>query len=152
MKPDCVVVSPGPGTPADAGVSVEAIARFANSGVPVLGICLGHQALAVAFGASVVRGTPVHGKSASVTHDGQALFEGISTPLEVGRYHSLIVAPSLPEALVCTASCAGTVMAIRHRRLPAQGVQFHPESILTLEGKRLLFNFVAQAVAYRETA
>jgi anthranilate synthase/aminodeoxychorismate synthase-like glutamine amidotransferase len=149
-KPDCVVVSPGPGTPGDAGVSVEAIARFARNETPVLGVCLGHQALAVAFGGRVVRGSPVHGKYASVTHDGEALFEGIPTPFQVGRYHSLVVEPSLPEPLICTAVCAGTVMAIRHGYLPAQGVQFHPESILTLDGKRLLFNFVTQALAYRE--
>jgi anthranilate synthase/aminodeoxychorismate synthase-like glutamine amidotransferase len=139
---DRVVVSPGPCTPAEAGISSEAIAAFAGAGVPVLGVCLGHQALVEAFGGSVVRGDPVHGKSAEVEHDGRTIFAGLSNPLPVGRYHSLIADPDLPEALEVTADFEGVVMAVRHRDLPAEGVQFHPESILTPEGKRLITNFI----------
>jgi anthranilate synthase/aminodeoxychorismate synthase-like glutamine amidotransferase len=139
---DRVVVSPGPCTPAEAGISSEAIAAFAGAGVPVLGVCLGHQALVEAFGGSVVRGDPVHGKSAEVEHDGRTIFAGLSNPLPVGRYHSLIADPDLPEALEVTADFEGVVMAVRHRDLPAEGVQFHPESILTPEGKRLIANFI----------
>ena len=139
---DRVVVSPGPCTPAEAGISSEAIAAFAGAGVPVLGVCLGHQALVEVFGGSVVRGDPVHGKSAEVEHDGRTIFAGLSNPLPVGRYHSLIADPDLPEALEVTADFEGVVMAVRHRDLPAEGVQFHPESILTPEGKRLIANFI----------
>ncbi len=139
---DRVVVSPGPCTPAEAGISSEAIAAFAGAGVPVLGVCLGHQALVEAFGGSVVRGDPVHGKSAEVEHDGKTIFAGLPNPLQVGRYHSLIADPDLPEALEVTADFEGVVMAVRHRDLPAEGVQFHPESILTPEGKRLIANFI----------
>ena len=139
---DRVVVSPGPCTPKEAGISSEAIAAFAGAGVPVLGVCLGHQALVEAFGGSVVRGDPVHGKSAEVEHDGRTIFAGLSNPLPVGRYHSLIADPDLPEALEVTADFEGVVMAVRHRDLPAEGVQFHPESILTPEGKRLIANFI----------
>jgi anthranilate synthase/aminodeoxychorismate synthase-like glutamine amidotransferase len=142
-RPERVVVSPGPCTPAEAGVSVEAIRRFAEGGVPVLGVCLGHQALAVAFGGRVVRDRPVHGKAAAVEHDGRTIFGGLRSPLEAGRYHSLVVDPgSLPDILETSARSDGTVMGLRHRRLPAEGVQFHPESILTPDGKALLRNFV----------
>ena len=137
-----VVVSPGPGSPNDAGVSVEAVRRLAEAGVPVLGVCLGHQALAAAFGGSVVRGRPVHGKTASMVHDGRGIFSGIPSPLVVGRYHSLVVDPDLPSCLERSAQFDGTVMAIRHRELPAEGVQFHPESILTAEGRTMLRNFL----------
>ncbi|MDQ4049795.1 MAG: aminodeoxychorismate/anthranilate synthase component II [Actinomycetota bacterium] len=137
-----LVVSPGPCTPAEAGVSTEAIRLFAEAGVPVLGVCLGHQALAAAFGGRVVRGEPVHGKAAPVHHDGKTIFEGIESPLVAGRYHSLVVHPDLPHELEVTATSGDTVMAIRHRRLPAEGVQFHPESVLTGEGIAILRNFL----------
>jgi anthranilate synthase/aminodeoxychorismate synthase-like glutamine amidotransferase len=139
---DRAVVSPGPCTPAEAGVSVAAIPALAQSGVPVLGVCLGHQAMAQAFGGRVVRGEPVHGKTASVEHDGRTIFRGLESPLVAGRYHSLVVDPDLPEALECSARSGDTVMAIRHRELPAEGVQFHPESVLTAGGKQLLKNFL----------
>ncbi len=138
-----VVVSPGPCTPAQAGISIEAVRRFAVGGTPVLGVCLGHQALASAFGGQVVRGQPVHGKSAPVEHDGRTIFRGLGSPLHAGRYHSLVVDPALPERLECSARTGDTVMAIRHRELPAEGVQFHPESVLTTEGKAILDNFLA---------
>ncbi len=140
--PDRVVVSPGPCTPAQAGVSVAAIRAFAQAGVPVLGVCLGHQALAAAFGGSVVRGAPVHGKPADVHHDGRTIFLGLQSPLPAGRYHSLVVEPDLPSCLERSAHSNGTVMGLRHRELPAEGVQFHPESILTGEGLELLRNFL----------
>ena len=139
---DRVVVSPGPRTPADAGVSTEAVRRFAEAGVPVLGVCLGHQSLAAAFGGAVVRGEPVHGKTAQVEHDGRTIFAGLPNPLTAGRYHSLVVDSELPECLERSAHSDGTVMAMRHRELPAEGVQFHPESVLTGEGKPLLRNFL----------
>jgi anthranilate synthase/aminodeoxychorismate synthase-like glutamine amidotransferase len=138
-----LVVSPGPCTPAQAGISVEAVRRAAEEGVPVLGVCLGHQALAAAFGGKVVRGEPVHGKTARVEHDGRTVFEGLESPLVAGRYHSLVVHPELPRCFELSASYEGTVMAIRHRELPAEGVQFHPESVLTEDGKAVLKNFVA---------
>ena len=140
--PDRAVVSPGPCTPAEAGVSVEAIPALARAGVPVLGVCLGHQAMAQAFGGRVVRGEPVHGKTATVEHDGRTIFRGLESPLVAGRYHSLVVDPDLPDELECSARSGDTVMAIRHRELPCEGVQFHPESVLTAEGKRLLQNFL----------
>ncbi len=143
MRPTKVVVSPGPCTPAHAGVSVEAIRRFAEARVGVLGVCLGHQAMAEAFGGRVVRGEPVHGKTADVSHDGRTIFEGVQTPLVAGRYHSLVVDPDLPGALERSAHCDATVMAMRHRELPAEGVQFHPESVLTGAGKQLLRNFLS---------
>jgi anthranilate synthase/aminodeoxychorismate synthase-like glutamine amidotransferase len=142
-RPDRVIVSPGPCTPAEAGVSVEAIRRFAEAGVPVLGVCLGHQALAAAFGGTVVRGEPVHGKTAEVEHDGRTIFRGLESPLVAGRYHSLIVAPDdLPDHLEVSARTGDVIMGLRHRELPAEGVQFHPESVLTADGKQLLRNFL----------
>jgi anthranilate synthase/aminodeoxychorismate synthase-like glutamine amidotransferase len=141
-RPDRAIVSPGPCTPNEAGVSVDAIRRLAEEGVPVLGVCLGHQAMAQAFGGSVVRGDPVHGKTASVEHDGRTIFEGLESPLVAGRYHSLVVDPDLPGCLERSAHSNGAVMAIRHRELPAEGVQFHPESVLTPDGKLLLKNFL----------
>ena len=139
---DRLIVSPGPCTPAEAGVSSDAIRRFAEAGTPVLGVCLGHQALAAAFGGKVVRGEPVHGKVADVTHDGRTIFEGLPSPLTAGRYHSLIVDPDLPPELESSATYGDTVMAIRHRDLPAEGVQFHPESVLTGDGMGILRNFL----------
>ena len=141
-EPERVVVSPGPCTPAEAGVSIEAIRRFAEAGTQVLGVCLGHQALAAAFGGTVVRGRPVHGKTAQVEHDGATIFRGLESPFEAGRYHSLVVDPALPECLERSAWSGETVMAIRHRDLPAEGVQFHPESVLTGDGKLMLKNFL----------
>jgi anthranilate synthase/aminodeoxychorismate synthase-like glutamine amidotransferase len=140
--PDRLVISPGPCTPADAGVSIEASRRFAEEGIPVLGVCLGHQALAEAFGGRVLVGEPVHGKVAEVRHDGQTIFRGIENPLVGGRYHSLVVDPDLPEELELSATSGDVVMGIRHRTLPAEGVQFHPESVLTEAGKKLLRNFL----------
>jgi anthranilate synthase/aminodeoxychorismate synthase-like glutamine amidotransferase len=140
--PDRVVISPGPCRPADAGVSIEASRSFAEQGIPVLGVCLGHQALAEAFGARVVVGEPVHGKTAEVRHDGRSIFRGVDNPLVAGRYHSLVVDPELPPEFELSAESNGTVMAIRHRELPAEGVQFHPESVLTDSGKLILRNFL----------
>ena len=143
--PDRVIVSPGPCTPNEAGVSVEVMRRFPEAGVPTLGVCLGHQSLAQAFGGEVIRHVPVHGKTTEITHSGSGLFEGLPDPLTVGRYHSLVVDPDLPECLMVTATGAGVVMGMQHRDLPAHGVQFHPESVLTKEGKKILGNFVRRA-------
>jgi anthranilate synthase/aminodeoxychorismate synthase-like glutamine amidotransferase len=142
---DRLIVSPGPCTPVEAGVSTEAIRRFAEEGVPVLGVCLGHQALATAFGGTVVRGAPVHGKTAQIEHDGRTIFSGLAPKLTVGRYHSLVVDPDLPDVLERSAAYGDTVMALRHRELPAEGVQFHPESVLTGEGMGILRNFLNSA-------
>jgi anthranilate synthase/aminodeoxychorismate synthase-like glutamine amidotransferase len=140
---DRVVVSPGPCTPNEAGISIEVMRRFPEAGISSLGVCLGHQSMAQAFGGKVVRHRPVHGKTTEIEHDGSGLFAGLPSPMPVGRYHSLVVDPDLPEALVRTAHGGGVVMAMRHRELPALGVQFHPESVLTPDGKRLLRNFLA---------
>jgi anthranilate synthase/aminodeoxychorismate synthase-like glutamine amidotransferase len=142
LEPDRLVVSPGPCTPAEAGISVEAIRSFAEAGTPVLGVCLGHQSLVEAFGGKVVRGEPIHGKDAEVEHDGRAIYEGLSNPLVAGRYHSLVADPELPDDLELTSTYGDVVMGVRHRELPAEGVQFHPESVLTPQGKRLLANFL----------
>ena len=141
-RPDRLVISPGPCTPAEAGVSIEAVRAFAEAGVPLLGVCLGHQALVEAFGGRIVRGEPVHGKDAAVEHDGRSIYTGLPSPLVVGRYHSLVADPELPSELVRTASFEGVVMGVRHRALPAEGVQFHPESVLTPDGKAMLANFL----------
>ena len=142
-EPDRVVVSPGPCTPREAGVSVEAIQAFAAAGVPVLGVCLGHQALVAAYGGAIVRGEPIHGKDCEVEHDGKGVYEGIPSPLVAGRYHSLVADPdSLPEELEVTATFGDVVMGVRHRSLPAEGVQFHPESVLTPQGPHLVQNFL----------
>ncbi len=143
LDPDGIVVSPGPGTPASAGVSIP---LFAETEYPILGVCLGHQALCAAEGASVGHAPEVvHGKSSMVTHDGGRIYEGIPDPFEVGRYHSLAVEPGdLPESLDVVARTEDdhdVVMGVRHRRRPHFGVQFHPESILTDAGKRLVENF-----------
>jgi len=140
---DRLVVSPGPCTPAEAGISVEAIRAFAEAGTPVLGVCLGHQSLVEAFGGRTVQGEPMHGKEAEIEHDGRALFAGLPSPLVAGRYHSLVADPdSMPGELEVTATFGDVVMGARHRELPAEGVQFHPESVLTPQGKRLLANFL----------
>jgi anthranilate synthase/aminodeoxychorismate synthase-like glutamine amidotransferase len=144
--PDRVVVSPGPCTPDEAGISLEVVRRFPEAGIPVLGVCLGHQSLAQAFGGKVIRHEPVHGKTTTIEHDGRTIFEGIASPLTVGRYHSLVVDPELPDCLQRSAYGGGVVMALRHRELPAEGVQFHPESVLTESGQALLANFLAAPV------
>ncbi len=142
-SPERLVVSPGPGRPEDAGLSVDYVRHFAPD-VPTLGVCLGHQAIAVAFGGTVDSAPePRHGKVSGITHDGEGVFQGLSNPFTATRYHSL-AAVTLPDDLVATAhSEEGVVQAIRHRTLPVAGVQFHPESIMTTEGKRLLANFLA---------
>ena len=139
-----IVVSPGPGKPADAGVTVPLIRRWSST-IPTLGVCLGHQAIAEAFGGKVILAPKLmHGKTSSVSHEGKALFHGIPSPLEVMRYHSLIVErESLPSCLEVSATTPdGIIMGLRHRRMKVEGVQFHPESILTTEGKKLLSNFL----------
>lgn len=145
LRPDRVVISPGPGHPAEAGMAVELIRRLAPE-VPLLGVCLGHQAIGHAFGGIVERApAPRHGKTSLVRHDGRGLFAGLPDPFEAGRYHSLVVATrDWPAALEvsATADDDGVVMGLRHRQYPLHGVQFHPESVLTGDGRRLLRNFL----------
>ena len=144
IRPDRVVVSPGPGTPDDAGVSLELIANLSGH-VPILGVCLGHQSIGQIFGGRVVRAPePVHGKPAEICHDGKTIFEGLDYRFTAGRYHSLVVErETLPDCLEISATTPdGIIMGLRHRRMKIEGVQFHPESILTTEGKRLLSNFM----------
>jgi anthranilate synthase/aminodeoxychorismate synthase-like glutamine amidotransferase len=144
LAPDRVVVSPGPCTPNEAGISLEVTRRFPQAGIPTLGVCLGHQSLAQAFGGTVIRHLPVHGKTTTIEHDGRTIFTGLPSPLTVGRYHSLVVdQDSLPDCFEVSARGGDVIMAIRHRELPAEGVQFHPESVLTDDGLRLLENFLA---------
>jgi anthranilate synthase/aminodeoxychorismate synthase-like glutamine amidotransferase len=142
---DRVIVSPGPCTPDDAGMSLQAVRRFPEAGIPTLGVCLGHQALVQAWGGRIVVGEPVHGKTALINHDGRSIFRGLQHPLRVGRYHSLIADPDLSPELERSASTGEVVMAVRHRELPAEGVQFHPESVLTDQGRELLQNFLEGA-------
>jgi len=147
--PDAVLISPGPGRPEDAGVSNAVIERLAGK-APILGVCLGHQCIGQVFGGTVVRAPAVmHGKTSLVHHDGKGVLAGLPQPFEATRYHSLVVAPdSVPDALEVTATADdGTVMALRHRDLPVEGVQFHPESILTRCGHQLMANFLAQIPA-----
>jgi anthranilate synthase/aminodeoxychorismate synthase-like glutamine amidotransferase len=142
-EPDRLIVSPGPCTPNEAGLSMRAVRRFGERGTPVLGVCLGHQSLAQEFGGSVVRGEPVHGKTAEVEHDGRTIYAGLESPLVVGRYHSLVVEPGLlPDSLEVSARAGDVIMGLRHRELPVEGVQFHPESVLTPQGKAMLRNFL----------
>ena len=141
-KPDRVVVSPGPCTPNEAGISLEAVRRFPEAGVPTLGVCLGHQSMAQAFGGTVIRHEPVHGKTTTIEHDGKAIYAGLPAPLTVGRYHSLVVDEDLPDCFEKTSVGGGVIMGIRHKELPAEGVQFHPESVLTDHGRTLLGNFL----------
>ncbi len=144
--PDRVVVSPGPCTPDEAGISLESVRRFPEAGIPMLGVCLGHQALAQSFGGHVIRHEPIHGKTSEIEHDGRTIFAGLPEHLTVGRYHSLVVEESsLPDCFEISARGDGVVMAIRHRELPAEGVQFHPESVLTDAGRDLLRNFLGAA-------
>ena len=142
-RPDRLVISPGPCTPADAGISVEAARRFPEEGIPTLGVCLGHQSMVEAFGGRTVRGEPIHGKEADVEHDGKGVLSGLESPLTAGRYHSLVADPELPDELELSATLDDVVMGVRHRELPAEGVQFHPESVLTPRGKDILRNFLA---------
>ena len=144
LRPERIVISPGPGTPDDAGVSLDVIDRFAGK-VPLLGVCLGHQAIGQAFGGRVVRAPELmHGKASEISHDGRTIFAGLSDTFLAGRYHSLIVEKeSLPKSLEVSASTPdGVIMGLRHRELKVEGVQFHPESILTPQGKQLLANFL----------
>ena len=145
MKPDYLVISPGPGVPQDAGISVEAVRTFAGR-IPILGVCLGHQAIGFAFGAKIGSAMRLmHGKVSHVRNDGRRIFKGLENPLPATRYHSLAIRPKgLPPCLHVTATSEdGEIMGVRHKKLPVEGVQFHPESILTTSGKRLLKNFLA---------
>ena len=145
-KADHIVISPGPGRPEDAGVTMDVIRRFGQEGMPILGVCLGHQAIGAVYGGSVVRArAPMHGKTSTIEHDGRGVFTGIDRPFTATRYHSLVVAEEgLPADLIVTARARdeGTIMGLRHRTLPVHGVQFHPESILTEEGRTILRNFI----------
>lgn len=147
MEPDAVLLSPGPGRPEDAGILCAAITNFAEAGVPMLGVCLGHQAIGHVFGASVVRAPRLmHGKTSSIEHEGEGVFAGLPSSLTATRYHSLVIDPAtVPDCLQITAHCDGVIMGIRHRELPIEGVQFHPESILTEAGHDLLRNFLNDA-------
>jgi anthranilate synthase/aminodeoxychorismate synthase-like glutamine amidotransferase len=151
LGPSHLCISPGPGTPYDAGVSMDMIRAFAGS-IPVLGVCLGHQSIVEVFGGKVVRAARLmHGKTSLLRHDGSTLFVGLPQPCEVGRYHSLIASPeTLPAVLAVSAQTdAGEIMAVRHRTLVVEGVQFHPESILTPDGPRLLENFLGYSTGER---
>jgi anthranilate synthase component II len=145
MKPERIVLSPGPGRPEDAGVMMDVIRQLGAS-TPIFGVCLGHQAIGAVFGGSVVRASePMHGKTSTIEHNSRGVFTGISAPFDASRYHSLVVAPDdFPAQLEVTARTAGdgVIMGLRHRTLPIHGVQFHPESILTGEGRRILRNFL----------
>jgi anthranilate synthase component 2 len=149
LAPDAIVLSPGPCTPREAGISVDLVRAAAARGLPLLGVCLGHQAIGAAFGGDVVRGErPVHGKTSEVRHDGRGVYAGLASPFVAMRYHSLVVKEPLPAELVATAHSAdGALMGLRHRSLPVEGVQFHPESYLTQDGPALLANFLAAARA-----
>jgi anthranilate synthase/aminodeoxychorismate synthase-like glutamine amidotransferase len=149
---DRCVVSPGPCTPDDAGISLDVVRAMPEAGIPTLGVCLGHQSLAQAFGGRVVLHPPVHGKSTVIEHDGRTIFCGLPSPLTVGRYHSLVVDPRLPDCLEQSASGDGVLMGLRHRELPAEGVQFHPESVLTQAGKSLLANFLGDCTGGGDVA
>jgi anthranilate synthase/aminodeoxychorismate synthase-like glutamine amidotransferase len=145
MAPEQIVISPGPGRPEDAGISVDVIRRFGPT-TPILGVCLGHQAIGVVYGGVVCRArAPMHGKTSTVVHDGKGVFTGLITPFEAGRYHSLVISnerlPGDLEVAACTKD-DNTIMAVRHRTYPVHGVQFHPESVLTDEGRRILQNFL----------
>jgi anthranilate synthase/aminodeoxychorismate synthase-like glutamine amidotransferase len=144
LHPDRILLSPGPCTPQEAGISIPLIQHFAGK-VPILGVCLGHQAIGAAFGGNVVRAPKLmHGKTSEVIHDGRTLFTGIASPMTCTRYHSLIVAEDgLPRELEVTARTEdGIIMGLRHRKYPVEGVQFHPESVLTHDGKQLIKNFL----------
>ena len=159
MKPDRILISPGPCTPQEAGASIGIIQHYAKNNIrtPILGVCLGHQAIGEAFGGQVVRAKHLmHGKTSVVTHDGKGIFAGLDSPLTCTRYHSLVVAEkSLPAELMVTARTpeiggGSVIMGLRHRTLPIEGVQFHPESVLTPQGPQLMGNFLRQTAALRE--
>jgi anthranilate synthase/aminodeoxychorismate synthase-like glutamine amidotransferase len=145
MTPDQILISPGPGRPEQAGVSLDVIRRFGPT-TPILGVCLGHQAIGSVYGGTVCRATaPMHGKTSIVVHDGQGVFRGITAPFPAGRYHSLVISTAdVPKELEVAARTQddGTIMAVRHRSYPVHGVQFHPESVLTDEGRTILRNFL----------
>ena len=144
MKPQKIVISPGPGRPDEAGISMELIRKFGGK-IPILGVCLGHQCMGEVYGGKVVRaGRLMHGKTSPIQHDGKGVFQGLPNPFEATRYHSLIVEKnSVPSCLeVCAETAEGEIMGLRHREYPVHGVQFHPESILSKEGKDLLANFL----------
>jgi anthranilate synthase component 2 len=144
LNPERILLSPGPCTPHEAGISIEVVHRFAGK-VPILGVCLGHQAIGAAFGGNVVRAPQLmHGKTSEVKHDGKTIFSGLQNPMTCTRYHSLIVSEKgLPKTLEVTARTAdGTIMGLRHKEYPVEGVQFHPESVLTQDGKKLIRNFL----------
>ena len=145
MKPGRIVISPGPGRPEDAGITVETIRRFGPT-LPLLGVCLGHQAIGMVYGGTVCRASaPIHGKTSQVAHDGQGVFRGLSDPFEAGRYHSLVISSTdVPASLEVAARTKedGIIMGVRHRTHPVHGVQFHPESVLTGQGKQILRNFL----------
>ncbi len=148
LAPAAVLLSPGPGRPEDAGIICAAIPAFGAAGIPLLGVCLGHQAIGHVYGGSVVRAPSLmHGKTSPIEHEGAGVFAGLPNPLTATRYHSLVIDPAtMPECLEVTAWCDGIVMGVRHRTLPIEGVQFHPESILTGAGHDLLRNFLARTV------
>lgn len=143
LRPDRILLSPGPCTPQEAGISIPLIRHFAGK-VPILGVCLGHQAVGAAFGGRVVRAPKLmHGKTSAVVHDGRTIFRGIPSPMTCTRYHSLIVSEDgLPDDLQISARSEGLIMGLRHRKFPVEGVQFHPESVLTVDGMRLIANFL----------
>jgi anthranilate synthase/aminodeoxychorismate synthase-like glutamine amidotransferase len=148
LNPERIVISPGPCTPQEAGISIDLIKHFAGH-IPILGVCLGHQAMGAAFGGNVVRAsTLMHGKTSAIEHDGKTIFRGIPSPMTATRYHSLVVEEkSLPEELEISATChdrdgSRVIMGLRHRKYPVEGVQFHPESVMTEQGKQLVRNFL----------
>ena len=153
LEPDAILVSPGPGTPDDAGISLQVIKELGPT-IPMLGVCLGHQSIGQVFGGDVVRApTVMHGKTSTVTHNGRGVFTGLDPELTVTRYHSLVVEPrSIPDVLEVTATSQdGVIMGLRHRDFPIEGVQFHPESVLTDSGHQMLTNFLAMSKRWAET-
>ncbi len=150
MHPDAIFLSPGPGSPEGAGITVDVIRRF-HATIPIMGICLGHQAIGYAFGADVVRaGRLMHGKTSGIINDGKTIFKGVPSPFEAGRYHSLILRrESMPPCLEISAETEeGEIMGVRHHEYPVEGIQFHPESILTPNGKRVIKNFITMRRGY----
>ena len=153
LKPQMIFLSPGPGTPRDAGVTVDVVREFHKT-IPIMGICLGHQSIGYAFGGEIVRAERImHGKVSPVHHDGRTIFTGLPDPFTAGRYHSLVVQPeALPSCLEVSARTAeGEIMGLRHKEYPVEGIQFHPESVLTPQGKRILRNFIKHLGANRRS-